>query len=31
MLTRKNFKDEFIDLIEEGKKQIEDTIQKSNK
>lgn len=28
MLTRKNFKDEFIDLIEEGKKQIEDTIQK---
>ena len=29
MLTRKNFKDEFIDLIEEGKKQIEDTIQKA--
>ena len=28
MLTRENFKDEFIDLIEEGKKQIEDTIQK---
>ena len=29
MLTRENFKDEFIDLIEEGKKQIEDTIQKA--
>ena len=29
MLTRKNFKDEFIDLIEEGKKQIDDTIQKA--
>lgn len=29
MLTRKNFKEEFIDLIEEGKKQIDDTIQKA--
>lgn len=29
MLTRKNFKEEFIDLIEKGKNQIDDTIQKA--
>ena len=29
MLTRKNLKKEFIDLIEEGKKQIDDTTEKA--
>lgn len=29
MLTKKIFKEEFIDLIEKGKKQIDDTIQKA--
>jgi hypothetical protein len=29
MLTRKNFKEEFIDLIEKGKNQIDYTIQKA--
>ena len=27
MLTRKNFKEEIIDLVATGKKQIDDTIQ----
>ncbi len=31
MLTRKNFKEEFIDLVEKGKSQIDDTVEKAIK
>lgn len=29
MLTKKNFKEEFIDLVEKGKSQIDDTVEKA--